>query len=457
MVQEIGVVAGRLPFIGHAHRLVKDPLGFLMGQRDGPAVVRMGIANRTVYLINGAGAAGHVLVSSQFDKGGPFMETARVLVGNGVITCSNADHRRQQPVVRPAFQREHVAAYAPVMTQCVSQTTETWSDGDSVDVREQMYRLAAQVVSRTLISAPAGRDAADTMGQALPVLLRGMFRHMLIPWPWVHRLPLPVNRRFTRARSDLTRAVGDVIAQYRASDVVGGDDLLSQVMAPPKDGRPRFDDREVGDQVMSILAAGVETSASLLAWTFQALSVNPGIEQRLWTEVDTVLAGRMPGFEDLPRLPLTRRVLTEALRLWPPTWMLSRVALADTMVAGFTVPAGADVIISPYALHRDPQIFAHPEAFDPDRWLPERLTPAMRQAFTAFGGGRRKCLGEFYGMTEAVLAVAAISGQWQLRPSGRKPARAVPRFLLTPESGPMTLHRRTPTPGHQHAPRPDER
>jgi pentalenene oxygenase len=411
------------------------------------AVSRVRIANRSAYLINEAGAAGQVLVSSQFDKGGPFMETARVLVGNGVITCSNADHRRQQPVLRPAFQRDQVAAYAPVMSQCVSQAMETWREGDTIDVGEQMYRLAAQVVARTLISAPAGREAADTMGRALPVLLRGMFRHMLIPWPWVHRLPLPANRRFTRARTDLTQAVGNVIAEYRNSDI-RRDDLLSQVMACPEDRGTQFDDREVHDQIMSILAAGVETSASLLAWTFHALSANPQVEQQLWAEVDNALAGRLPVFDDQPRLPLTRRVLTETLRLWPPTWMLSRVALADTVVAGFTIPAGADVIIPAYALHRDPQVFDHPEAFDPDRWLPERLTPAMRQAFTAFGGGRRKCLGEFYVMTEAVLALAAISSQWQLRTPDRKPARAVPRFLLTPEGSPMTLHRRIPAHGH---------
>jgi pentalenene oxygenase len=245
----------------------------------------------------------------------------------------------------------------------------------------------------------------------------------------------------------LTQAVGNVIAEYRNSDI-RRDDLLSQVMACPEDRGTQFDDREVHDQIMSILAAGVETSASLLAWTFHALSANPQVEQQLWAEVDNALAGRLPVFDDQPRLPLTRRVLTETLRLWPPTWMLSRVALADTVVAGFTIPAGADVIIPAYALHRDPQVFDHPEAFDPDRWLPERLTPAMRQAFTAFGGGRRKCLGEFYGMTEAVLALAAISSQWQLRTPDRKPARAVPRFLLTPEGSPMTLHRRIPAHGH---------
>ncbi|MEU9439085.1 cytochrome P450 [Streptomyces sp. NPDC048252] len=117
---------------------------------------------------------------------------------------------------------------------------------------------------------------------------------------------------------------------------------------------------------------------------------------------------------------------------------------SPSSVAGFAVPVGANVLLSPYALHRDPDVFTDPKVFDPDRWRPERVTAAQRQAFIASGGGRRKCLGEFYGMPEAHLALAAISRRWQLRPAGARPARAVPRFLLTPQAGPMTLTRRPP-------------
>ncbi|MBD9730140.1 cytochrome P450 [Streptomyces caniscabiei] len=444
--QQVQRVAGGVPWLGHVPRLVRDPLALLTSQREEPAVVRMQLAGRAVYLVNSAQAARQVLVSSVFDKGGPFMNTARVLVGNGVITCSNADHRRQQPVMRPAFHRDRVARYAPVMGDCITQALSTWCEGERIDVEAQMYALAAQVVARTLISAPAGRAAADTMAAALPVLVEGMFRQMLAPWPLLHRLPLPANRRFQQAQARLELAVGHVIEQYRAGGAPG-DDLLSLVMAAhDDDGRP-LDDTEVRDQILSVLAAGVETTASLLAWTLHALADHPDVESRLWAELDRELSGHDPVFADIPRLPYTRQVLIEVLRLWPPTWMLSRVALEQTILAGFTVPRGADVVVSPYALHRDPAVFPDPKRLDPDRWLPERVTSAQRQAFIAFGGGRRKCLGEHYGMTEAILALATISSRWQLRKASTAPLRPLPRFLLTPKAGPLTLTRRTASAG----------
>ncbi|MEU6485592.1 cytochrome P450 [Streptomyces sp. NPDC046887] len=430
--------------MGHAHRLARDPLGFLVEARSGDAVAGVRIGKRSVLLVNDAEAAHQVLVSSVFDKGGPFMETARVLVGNGIITCSNADHRRQQPMMRPAFRREQVARFAPVMSACVEEALALWRPGGRLDVEERMYALAAQVVARTLIAAPAGRQAADAMATALPVLLEGMFRRMLIPVPLLHRLPLPANRRFDHARAELERSVRQVITQYRQGQAPGGD-LLSLVMTSTDEAGLPLGDTEVRDQIMSVLAAGVETTASLLAWTLHALADHPAVEAELWAELDRELGGRAPCHTDVPRLSYTRRVLTEVLRLWPPTWMLSRVALEQTTVAGHTVPAGADVIVSPYALHRDPAVFPDPGRLDPDRWLPGQVTAAQRQAFTAFGGGRRTCLGEHYGMTEAVLALAAISSRWQLRKPPGARLRPLPRFLLTPQAGPLITVRRTPS------------
>ncbi|MFD0382231.1 cytochrome P450 [Streptomyces stramineus] len=281
------------------------------------------------------------------------------------------------------------------------------------------------------------------MADALPELLRGLLRRMLIPAAWVHRVPTPANRRFDGARARLDAAIGEVIAQYRQQGQ-DAQDLLSQIMAGDEDSGRRPDDAEVRDQVMSVLAAGVETSASLLAWTFQLLARHPRVQNRLWEEADGVLGERPVTFDDLPSLPFTKRLLTEVLRLYPPTWLLSRIAVEDTEICGHLLPKGADVLISPYALQRNADVFPDPGRLDPDRWLPERLTPAQRQSFLAFGAGRRRCMGEFYGMTETTLALATITRTWHLHPTRPGPVRPVPRFLLVPAEQPLTLHRRTP-------------
>ncbi|MGA5424711.1 cytochrome P450 [Streptomyces lavendulocolor] len=429
--------------IGHAGRLAVDPLGFLEQQRAVGAVVRLRLVGRDCFLINSAEAATQVLVAQQdrFDKGGPFMEAARQLVGNGVITCGAEDHRVQRAEMQPAFSRGRVAAYSEVMRACAEEATASWKAGRPVDVGKEMYRLAALAVARTLVSAPAGRQAASVMAEALPQLLRGLLRRMLIPAAWVHRVPTPANQRFDAARARLDAAIAEVVAQYRRQER-DRPDLLSRIMAGEEGGGRRPDDAEVRDQVMSVLAAGVETTASLLAWSFQLLARHPEVRNRLWEEVDGALGRRPVTFDDLPALPFTKRLLTEVLRLYPPTWLLSRVAVRDAEICGHPLPKGADVLISPYALQRDPDVFPHPGRLDPDRWLPERLTTAQRRSFLAFGAGRRRCMGEFYGMTETTLALATIARSWHLRPTRPEPARPVPRFLLVPARQPLVPHRR---------------
>lgn len=448
MRQAVSLARGELPLVGHAGRLAVDPLGFLEQQRTTDEVVVLRLMGRKCFLVNSAEAAMQVLVARQdcFDKGGPFMEAARELVGNGVITCGAEDHQVQRPVMKPAFYRSRVAGYAEVMRECAEEATSSWTAGRPLDVGAEMYRLAALVVARTLVSAPAGKQAAEVMADALPQLLRGLLRRMLIPAAWVHRLPTPANRRFDAARLRLDTAIRGVITQYRLQEP-GRQDLLSQIIAGDDDSGRRPEDAEVRDQVMSVLAAGVETSASLLAWTFQLLARHPDVRSRLWEEIDGTLGQRPVTFEDLPRLSFTKRLLTEVLRLYPPTWLLSRIVVEPTEICGYRLPKGADVLISPYALQRDPDVFPDPGRLDPDRWLPERLTPAQRQSFLAFGAGRRRCMGEFYGMTETTVALATITRTWDLHPTRLSRVRPVPRFLLVPAEQPLVLHQRTPQRG----------
>lgn len=439
----IAMAEGSVPLLGHTHLLLRDPLGYLRAQLAADPVTRLRLVNQDCYLINRTDLAMRVLATQQqeFDKGGPFMEASRLLVGNGVITCTAEDHRSQLPLVQPAFRREQITQYAYVMQQCVQEVTDSWTDGATVAIDKEMYRLSALVIARTLVASPAGHQAAATMAEVLPVLLQGMFRRMLVPLPRLHRLPIPANRRFDDAMARLDAAIADITADYRRLDADQGD-VLSRIIYRPDGSGRRLTDGQVRDQIMSLLAAGIETTATLLTWTCHTLARNDHAAQELQDEVDQTLRGRIPALEDLPKLPYTKLVLTEALRLYPPTWILTRQAVRQTRLERFPLSEGAIVILSPFALQRDPKVFPDPDAFIPQRWLPGSVTPQQRRSLLAFGGGRRRCLGESFGMTQAAISLATIVSRWDLRATSQDAVKMVPRLLLVPRPQLMTAHRR---------------
>ncbi|MFJ8608054.1 cytochrome P450 [Streptomyces sp. NPDC093675] len=442
---EAPVLPGALPGLGHAARLLRDPLGLIGdGHQFGP-VVRIMMGPRAAHLVTSPGLVRAILANGDgsFDKGGPVMNAIRGLLGNGLLTCTADDHARQRPMMQVAFQRTRLGMYAPIMAQCAAETAEGWRAGQTVALDADMLRTAIRVACRTLITVDPDGTSVAAMAEAIPVLVRGLFRRTVIPLSWVHRLPLPANLRYRQSEQALARAM-DTIVRHCRGLAVPPDDLLSHIVSAsdPATGQG-MTDAEVEDQVRTVLTAGTETTASLLAWTFHLLGAHPDVEQRLWDELDGVLAGRMPTFGGLGQLPFTKRVLTEALRLYPPGWLLSRTATAPVRVGDYELERDAEVLFSPSFLHRDEHAFPEPDRFLPDRWLPQSITPEQREAFVAMGGGRRKCIGDVFGMTEATIVLAVIASRWRLRP----PKNAVSvhpalRIVLNPSALPMVAEPR---------------
>jgi cytochrome P450 len=217
---------------------------------------------------------------------------------------------------------------------------------------------------------------------------------------------------------------------------------LVALLAGESQSRPGsyWTDEAIKVQMKSILTAGTDTTAALLAWTLYLLAHHPDVEARLQTEIDGQLHGRQAAFDDLVRLPYTKQVLTEALRLYPPAWLLSRTTTREIELDGHVLSPGADVLIVPYLLHREPTAFPDPERFDPDRWRPQHITPAQREAFIAMGSGRRKCIGDVFAMTEAAIALSTIVCRWRLRPSTTKSTKASLGIVLHPAGLRMTVH-----------------
>ncbi|MEV7938956.1 cytochrome P450 [Kitasatospora sp. NPDC088264] len=430
---------GALPLLGHAPAFVRRPLEFVAGLPAHGDLVRLRLGPLDAYVACHPELVRQLLTEDRtYDKGGLVLDKAREVFGDGLATCPAAAHRRQRRMLQPAFHRDRLPGYAAMMAEEIAGTTASWSDGDVVDVPAAMYRLTTAVTARCLFAAHE-RAGALPVHDSMDVITRGVGRRVMMPLPGADRIPTPGNRRFRRARQDLKEVTWRLIADYRAAGT-DHDDLLSMLLsARDEDGRG-LTDAEIHDQVVTFLLAGMETTAATLSWAWTLLAAHPAIRDRLHAELDTVLDGRPARHEDLPALPLTARVVTETLRLYPPVWILSRVVAADAELGGHRVPAGATILFSPYLLHRRADVFACPARFDPDRWLTNtRPSPGT---YAPFGLGPRRCIGDVFGTTEAALAIATIAARWTVTPTPGRPVRPTRSSSLSPRPFTATLARR---------------
>jgi cytochrome P450 len=270
--------------------------------------------------------------------------------------------------------------------------------------------------------------------------------NFLVILPYAEMLqhyPLPGMRRFRRARARLDAIVYRMIQEHRQEDRDRGD-LLSMLLAARYDDGSAMSDQQIRDEVMTILLAGYETMANALTWTWYLLSQNPDVEQRFHSEVDSVLQGRSPVFEDAPKLKYTEMVLSESMRLYPPAWAMGRYALGDFALGPYYLPRGTNIFVSQYVTHRDPRYFPDPERFDPERWTPEAKTARPRFSYFPFGGGARQCIGESFAWMEGVLVLTTLAQRWRLRLLPGHPVERQALITLRPKYGmKMTVEART--------------
>ncbi|MEJ3654919.1 cytochrome P450 [Actinomycetes bacterium KLBMP 9759] len=434
---------GGLPLLGHALSLMRNPLDFLVSLAEHGDLVEVRIGTVRALVVCDPGLTRQVLRDGQtFDKGGPiFQRVAEVLGDNSIGTCPHGRHRRLRSLVQPAFHRDRLPGYARVMTANYAELG--WHDGQVVDVADEMNVRALRTLVGTMFSdelAPATTreiidDTATTIGE--------IYRRAVRP-PLLDGLPTRGNRRYRRARAGLRRVIGEVLAARRAGGADHEDLLTALLTARLPDGGSTpggLSEAEIGDQLTTFLTGGSETAASALAWTLKLLGDHREVRERLYAELDDVLDGAPATYDALPRLRFTTQVVTEALRMYPPAWVFSRTVTADTDLGGHPVPAGSTIVFSPYAIHRRPDLYPDPDRFDPDRW--GEGTP-NRGFFFPFGGGARKCIGDRFAMTEAVLALANIVSRWHLEPVGETPPTVSIGISLHPRNLLMRATRRHP-------------
>jgi cytochrome P450 len=311
---------------------------------------------------------------------------------------------------------------------------EGWSAGQVLDVDGEMMRLTLAVVSSSLFGTDVAASA-DEVREDLASIIALFPRFSLPLFGLIQKLPLPSNVRFDRAVARLDALVYRLIAERQRDGGDHGDLLSMLLLARDEEGGGRMTDRQLRDEVITLLLAGHETTSNALTWTWYLLSQNEEVEARWRDELRRVLGGRAPTFEDLPALPYTEMVLAESMRLFPPAWGMGRRALRDVTLGGFAIRKGAILALSPFIVHRDERFWPDPLRFDPGRFTAEAKAARPRFAYFPFGAGARSCIGEPFAWMEGVLLLATIGQRWRLRLRPGHPVELQAFMTLRPRHG----------------------
>ncbi|GIW08737.1 MAG: cytochrome P450 [Dehalococcoidia bacterium] len=404
-------------------------------------VVLVALPGQSLVLVNDPELIHRVLVVDHalFTKGRA-LQTAKRVLGDGLLTSEGDHHRRQRRLIQPAFHRQRIAGYAATMVDLAARWSARWNDGTTIDLADEMMRLTLAVAGKTLFGADVENDA-DVVGETLRQLMT-LFDILTLPFADLFdRLPFGPSRGWRESRRRLDAIIYRLIDERRRSG--DGDDLLSMLVAA-RDEHGAMTDEQVRDEALTIFLAGHETTANALTWTWYLLSQHPTIEAALHDELDRVLGGRLPTFGDLDRLTYTRMVIAESMRLYPPAWAIGRRALDAYQLGDYLVPAGTIVLVSQWVMHRDARYWPDPLRFDPTRFLPEAVASRPRLSYFPFGAGPRICIGESFAWTEATLLLATLAQRWRARLVPGHRVDILPAVTLRPRFGMrMTLSRRT--------------
>jgi cytochrome P450 len=372
------------------------------------------------------------------------VQRTKMLLGEGMITSEGAQHRTQRLVAQPAFHRQRIPEYANLIVREAALSGDRWRDGEQRDIAIDMMQLTLNVVAGTLFASDL-RDEVKELADAINRIM-GLYNFlvMLPAAEWLVHLRPPGLAAFVKARKRIDAVVYRMIAAHRRRGAHGGSLLDLMLAASPDESSAS--EQSLRDQVITIFLAGYETVANALSWTWYLLSQNPECERRFHGEIDLELAGRLPTFDDVPRLRYVEMVLAESMRLYPPAWAMGRYARADFQLGDFFLPAKTTVLMSQFITHRDARFFPDPQRFDPERFTPEARSRRTKLTYFPFGAGARQCIGESFAWMEGVLLLATLGQKWKLKLVPGHRVEPEPLITLRPKYGmKMIVERRTPS------------
>ncbi|MFC7738133.1 cytochrome P450 [Roseomonas sp. GCM10028921] len=440
------MLRGWLPLLGVLPALARDSLSVFERARALGDIVQLAVPGlHPVFVLATPAHIRHVLQDNHANyRRAPIHDRLKVVLGEGLLTSDGELWRRQRRLLQPAFRAERIRRFVAAMAASAVNLAEAWEAGAAhnriLDVSQEMSDLTLDIAVRCMFGREQrGGDAAISRA-LLEVQEWIAARFWSIAPTWMERLPTPANRRFRRALAVLDAAVeGIVTARLATRDV--GNDLLGMLLAAQGQDGNGIDAHQVRDEAMTMLLAGHETSAAALTWTWHLLALHPQVAEAVRDELAQILHGRaVPDADDLSRLELTRAVLQEAMRLYPPAGWIPRLAAGPDQIGDYNIPAGAILVLSPWLVQRDPRFWPDPERFDPARFAPtERPAP---YTYFPFGGGPRTCIGTHFAMTEMLVALAVLVPRIRLRHASDEPIVPKLRITLRPAGGvPMCVER----------------
>jgi cytochrome P450 len=424
----------------------QDSLGFLLRCHAYGDVVKLPMGQMAeflfrhqdlaIYFLNHPDDVKHVLVTNQYNYRKTRVPPGESRVfGKGVIHTEGETHHHQRRLFLPFFHGDHVASYAGLITEKAAALATSWNHGATVDIGREMIQLTLSIMWRLLFGREVSSDATK-VAEAMMAGHRLLSEQYSSVLAWIMPLWVPTaqRREFSRGQEFVDAKIRSFIQNRRATHDESQDMLALLLAATDEAGQP-LSDQEIRDELSTFLIAGHDPTATALTWIWFLLSQSRTVRERLADELKTVLGNRLPTAEDVPRLMYTKMIWDEALRLYPPAWLLhARKSLAeDRLPSGVLLPAGTRVFLSPWSMHRNPRWFPDPNRFDPDRFLPEAKQARPAFSYLPFGGGGRRCLGESFAELEGLLVLATLASKVRLRLADGQPILPDPLMTLWPK------------------------
>jgi enediyne biosynthesis protein E7 len=362
------------------------------------------------YVVHHPDDVKRVLVSNHrnYTKG-VGLDRVKILLGKGIMTSEGELWKRQRYMMQPLFHRRVITGFAEVIAQANDRCIERWESlarrGELINLTDEMSELTLEMVLRSIFGRDLDRLSQQLGGNPFEVVTKEQSRDL----------------QFAYKFRSLTKLVAQLIAQRRATEEEHVDYVAMLMSARDKETGAPMGERELIDEIMTLVVAGHETTASGLNWTWYLLSQHPQVESKLHAEADAAAEVPAPSLTQMEELRYTRQVIDESLRLYPPGWVLSRRTIEADVLGGYPVPAGTNVLLPLYLLHRHPHFWKDPEAFEPGRFAPEHEAERPRFAYMPFAAGPRHCIGESFALYEMLVHLYKVARRYRLRYVPDKP------------------------------------